>query len=185
MTDRLTTERLILRRWTDDDREPFAELNADPEVMRYFPNTLTKVESDAFVDRIEQGFTTNGFGLWAVELRDQFAGYVGLNLTGPTFTTSFAPCHEVGWRLAKWAWGHGYATEAATEALRIGFQEFSLPVIYSWTTLANRRSEAVMKRIGMHRRVDLDFVHPGTPGWHGAPHLVYSLTNQQWREYGY
>ena len=68
MTDRLTTERLILRRWTDDDREPFADLNADPEVMRYFPNTLTKVESDALVDRIEQGFATNGFGLWAVEV---------------------------------------------------------------------------------------------------------------------
>ena len=64
MTDRLTTERLILRRWTDDDREPFADLNADPEVMRYFPNTLTKVESDTLVDRIEQGFATNGFGLW-------------------------------------------------------------------------------------------------------------------------
>ena len=73
MTDRLTTERLILRRWTDDDREPFADLNADPEVMRYFPNTLTKVESDALVDRIEQGFATNGFGLGHVHQRAPIA----------------------------------------------------------------------------------------------------------------
>ncbi len=179
------TSRLILREWRDEDIAPFAEMCADPDVMEFFPATLTRDESVEMVAAIRTRFEQNGFGLWAVELRDQFAGYVGLNLTGPTFTTSFAPCHEVGWRLAKWAWGHGYATEAATEALRIGFQEFNLPIIYSWTTLANRRSEAVMKRIGLHRREDLDFVHPGTPGWQGAPHLVYSLTNQQWREYGY
>ena len=116
MTDRLTTERLILRRWTDDDREPFADLNADPEVMRYFPKTLTKVESDTLVDRIEQGFATNGFGLWAVEVDGRFAGFTGLNRT--SFNTPMGPHVEIGWRLAKWAWGHGYATEAAARVLR-------------------------------------------------------------------
>lgn len=178
------TARLLLREWVDEDLEPFAAMCADPDVMEFFPSTMTKEETVAMVKAIRERFAQNGFGLWAVDCGGQFAGYVGLNLTGPSFTTPFAPCHEVGWRLAKWAWGHGYATEAATEALRIGFQEFNLSTIYSWTTIANHRSEAVMKRIGMLRREDLDFVHPGTPGWHGAPHLVYSLTNEQWREYG-
>lgn len=178
------TPRVLLRQWVDDDIEPFAEMCADPEVMEFFPSTMTRDETIDMVSAICDRFTQNGFGLWALECEQRFAGYVGLNLTGPSFTTSFAPCHEVGWRLARWAWGHGYATEAAREALRIGFQEFNLSTIYSWTTIANRRSEAVMKRIGMNRREDLDFVHPGTPGWHGAPHLVYSLTNEQWREYG-
>lgn len=178
------TARLVLREWVEADVEPFVDMCADPEVMEYFPSPLTRDETLAFVASISDRFIHNGFGLWAVECNQQFAGFVGLNLTGPTFTTSFAPCHEVGWRLAKWAWGQGYAAEAATEALRIGFQDFHLETIYSWTTVSNRRSEAVMKKIGMHRRQDLDFVHPGTPGWHGAPHLVYSLTNQQWREYG-
>ncbi len=178
------TSRLLLREWSDSDVESFIEICADPEVMEFFPSTLTRDETIEMVSAIRERFAQNGFGLWAVECEQKFAGYVGLNLTGPSFTTSFAPCHEVGWRLARWAWGHGYATEAANEALRIGFSEFNIDTIYSWTTVANHRSEAVMKRIGMRRRKDLDFVHPGTPGWHGAPHLVYSLTQEQWREYG-
>lgn len=179
------TERLVLREWRDDDIAPFAELCADPEVMKFFPSPLSYEESLAMVMSIRERFIQNGFGLWAVDVEGRFAGYVGLNFTGPTFTTSFAPCHEVGWRLATWAWGHGYASEAAQEALRIGFSEYGLDTIYSWTTVKNRRSEAVMQRIGMHRRHDLDFDHPGTPGWHGSPHLVYSLSREQWREYGY
>lgn len=178
------TERLLLREWTNDDIEPFTELCADPIVMEHFPETMTRQESIEMVDAIGDRFKQNGFGLWAVEVDGRFAGYVGLNFTGPNFTTSFAPCHEIGWRLAKWAWGQGYASEAAREALRIGFVDYGIDIIYSWTTLANRRSEAVMQRIGMVRRAELDFVHPGTPGWHGAPHLVYSLSREQWREYG-
>ena len=94
MTDKLTTERLILRRWTDEDREPFADLNADTEVMRYFPNTLTKDESDALVERIKQGFAANGFGLWAVEVDGRFAGFTGLNRT--SFNTPMGPHVEIG-----------------------------------------------------------------------------------------
>ena len=128
MTDRLTTERLILRRWTDDDRGPFAELNADPEVMRYFPNTLTKVESDALVDRFEQGFAANGFGLWAVEVDSRFAGFTGLNRT--SFKTPMGPHVEIGWRLAKWALGCGYATEAAESVLNTAFKNFGLQEVF-------------------------------------------------------
>ena len=171
MTDRLATERLVLRRWTDEDREPFAELNADSEVMRYFPNVMTKQESDAMVDRIEQGFEKNGFGLWAVEVDGRFAGFTGLNRT--TFETPMGPHVEIGWRFATWAWGNGYASEAARRVLVAAFSDFGLSEVYSFTTETNRSSEKVMQRIGMTRRPDLDFDHPNTPGWWGVKHIVY------------
>ena len=105
----------MLRQWADDDRSPFAEMNADPDVMRYFPDVMNKQESDAMVDRIKQGFETNGFGLWAVEIDGRFAGFTGLNRT--TFETPMGPHVEIGWRFATWAWGNGYASEAARRVL--------------------------------------------------------------------
>ena len=171
MTDRLMTERLVLRHWTDHDREPFAEMNANPEVMRYFPNVMTKHESDAMVDRIEQGFENNGFGLWAVEIDGRFAGFTGLNRT--SFETPMGPHVEIGWRFATWAWGKGYATEAARCVLDVAFSNLGLAEIYSFTTETNHRSEEVMQRVGMTRRPDLDFNHPNTPGWWGVKHIVY------------
>jgi len=197
MPDSLRTQRLTLRRWTDEDRAPFAELNADPEVMRFFPTVMTKQESDAMVDRIEHGFEQNGFGLWAVEIDGRFAGLTGLNRTsfetpmGPhveigwfagltglnrtSFETPMGPHVEIGWRFASWAWGHGYASEAATRVLAAAFEDFGLSEVYSFTTETNANSEAVMKRIGMTRRADLDFDHPNTPGWWGAKHIVYRI----------
>ena len=169
--DRLTTERLVLRRWTNEDRRPFAELNADPEVMRFFPGLLTSEESDALVDRIEEGFERSGLGLWAVEVEKQFAGYTGLKEV--SFDTPMGPHVEIGWRFARWAWGRGYATEAAHSVLGAAFGTLALSDVYSYTTESNSRSEAVMKRIGMVRRADLDFDHPNTPGWWGARHIVY------------
>lgn len=177
MTDRLTTERLVLRRWTDDDRAPFAEMNADPEVMRYFPNVMTKQESDAMVDRIEQGFENNGFGLWAVEINGRCAGLTGLNKT--TFDTPMGPHVEIGWRFAEWAWGQGYATEAARCVLDAAFAELGLTEVFSFTTETNHPSERVMQRIGMTRRTDLDFYHPNTPGWWGAKHIVYQVRSSE------
>lgn len=177
MTDGLITERLVLRRWTDADREPFAEMNADPAVMRYFPNAMTKQESDAMVDRIEQGFENNGFGLWAVEIGGRFAGLTGLNKT--TFDTPMGPHVEIGWRFATWAWGQGYATEAAQCVLDAAFTELGLTEVFSFTTETNLPSERVMKRIGMTRRTDLDFDHPNTPGWWGAKHIVYRACSSE------
>ena len=173
MADSLRTERLLLRRWIDEDRTPFAELNADPEVMRYFPNVMTKHESDAMVDRIEQGFEKNGFGLWAVDIDGCFAGFTGLNRT--TFETPMGPHVEIGWRFATWAWGHGYASEAARGVLDTAFSELGLSEVYSFTTETNRPSEKVMQRIGMTRCTDLDFDHPNTPGWWGVKHIVYRI----------
>lgn len=171
MPDSFRTKRLTLRRWTDDDRAPFAEMNADPEVMRYFPNVMTKQESDAMVDRIEQGFENNGFGLWVVEIDGRFAGFTGLNRT--TFETPMGTHVEIGWRFAKWAWGQGHATEAARCVLDTAFAELGLTEVFSFTTETNHPSERVMQRIGMTRCADLDFDHPNTPGWWGAKHIVY------------
>lgn len=174
MSERFETERLVLRHWTFDDRAPFARMNADAEVMQHFPRVLTSDESDAFVDRIEAGFAENGFGLWAVEVDGRFAGYTGLNRT--SFETPMGPHVEIGWRLARWAWGHGYASEAGRCVLDAAFEVFGMSEVYSFTSESNFRSEAVMRRIGMVRRSDLDFDHPNTPGWSGQRHIVYSVT---------
>ena len=172
----LTTERLRLRRWRPEDREPFAALNADPETMRFFPSTLTRAESDAMVERIEQRFERDGFGLWAVEVPGQvpFAGFVGL-MPVP-FEAAFTPAVEVGWRLARDCWGRGYATEAARAAVRFGFDEAGLTEIVSMTAAVNRPSRAVMERIGMHRDPADDFVNPRIPADHRLqPHVLYRL----------
>ncbi len=172
MTDTIRTERLLLRRWTSDDLAAFAEINADPEVMRFFPKPLDAAETRAMVERMEQHFDDHGFGLWAVDVDGRLAGFTGLNTT--KFETPMGSHVEVGWRLATWTWGHGYASEAASAALRVGF-DHGLDVIFSFTTETNVRSEAVMKRIGMIRRPEFDFDHPLIPDWWGRRHLVYSV----------
>jgi RimJ/RimL family protein N-acetyltransferase len=176
------TGRLLLREWAEADIEPFSQMCADPQVMRYFPSVMTYDDCVGFVERQILGHIENGFGLWALEADGLFAGFTGL--ARATFATTFTPCVEVGWRLASWAWGKGYASEAAKEALRIGFEEHAISEIFSFTTETNMPSESVMKRIGMKRRSDLDFDHPNTPGWWGQPHIVYSIDQRTWAEYG-
>ena len=167
----LTTERLVLRPWRDDDLEPFAALNADPAVVEHLPGPLSRSESDAFVERIEAHHDRWGFGLWAVEVADggalhgRLAGFTGLAVPGfdPPFAHRAQPCVEVGWRLARAAWGHGYATEAAREALRVAFDDLGLPEVVSFTVPANTRSQAVMRRLGMVYDGASDFAHPRLP----------------------
>ena len=177
----LRTERLLMRRWTDADREPFAALNADPEVARYLSGPMSHADSDALADRIEAGFEANGFGLWAIEVMAtrEFIGFTGLSR--PRFEAHFTPAVEVGWRLARPAWGHGYATEAARAALQYGFGPAGLDEIVSFTTLANARSRAVMDRLGMtHDRAD-DFDHPMLAEDHPLrPHVLYRLARSRW-----
>ena len=177
------TKRLLMREWRAADIEPFAVMCSDEEVMRYFPSVMTYDECSAFIERAGAQFSKHGYGLWAIEVDGAFAGFTGL--AHARFETGFTPCVEVGWRLASWAWGKGYATETAKESLRIGFEEHNISEIYSFTTQTNTPSEAVMKRIGMKRREDLDFDHPSTPGWWGQPHIVYSIDRSTWDEYGY
>ena len=135
-------------------------MNADPAVMEYFPSTLTTQQSDRLIERIEEGFEANGYGLWALELRasGEFLGFTGLAM--PAFEAHFMPAVEVGWRLAREAWGLGYATEAARAALAFGFKELDLDEIVSFTSTENRRSRAVMERIGMTHDLRDDFDHP-------------------------
>ena len=182
----LRTARLLLRRWTDADREPFAVMNADPRVMEHFPGLVTRSDSDAFADRIDQHFRDHGFGLWAVEpLPGQavygFMGFVGLAVPG--FEAPFTPCVEVGWRLRHDAWGHGYATEAAQAALTYGFDVVGLPQVVSFTTVANLRSRAVMERLDMSHDPADDFDHPRLPaGDPIRPHVLYRLPRERWRQ---
>ncbi|HEX7492237.1 MAG TPA: GNAT family N-acetyltransferase [Candidatus Limnocylindrales bacterium] len=172
----LATSRLILRRWRQSDREPFARLNADPEVMSHFPRPLTREESDALVDRIEMRFDERGYGLWAVERRDDgvFLGFTGLAYQ--TFEAPFTPCVEVGWRFDRFAWGHGYATEAARAALAYGFGVAGLDEIVSFTSTLNEASIRVMERIGLRRDPDGDFDNPSFSAGHPLRrHVLYRL----------
>ena len=178
----LVTARLRLRGWRDDDREPFAALNADPEVMAHFPTTLTRSTCDRLIDLTMDGWAENGFGLWALERLEDglFLGFTGLSR--PSFEAHFTPAVEVGWRLARGAWGHGFATEAARAALRFGFETIGLEEIVSFTVPANIRSRAVMERIGMHHDPADDFDHPKLPEGHPLrPHVLYRLARADWR----
>lgn len=178
MPDRteLDTERLRLRRWRAADREPFAALNADPEVMEYFPDRLTREQSDRLLERIEADFERCGYGLWALETRadGEFIGFTGLSSV--PFEAHFTPAVEVGWRLARSAWGRGYATEAAGAALAFGFDDVGLSEIVSFAVTGNARSRAVMERIGMEHDPTGDFEHPSLPVRHPLrPHVLYRV----------
>jgi RimJ/RimL family protein N-acetyltransferase len=178
----METERLIMRRWREEDREPFAAMNADPEVMEHFPATLTREQSDAMVDKIERQFDERGYSLWALEERasGRFIGFTGL--AWQTFDAPFLPAAEVGWRLARSAWGHGYATEAAGRAVAYAFTEAGLDEIISMTAARNLRSRAVMERLGMTRDPAEDFAHPFLP--QDSPlshHVLYRLRRGSWR----
>jgi RimJ/RimL family protein N-acetyltransferase len=172
--DDVRTDRLIMRRWREDDREPFAAMNADPEVMRYFPALLDRAASDALVDRIEDLFGRQGFGLWALELAStgEFIGFTGLNPMPPGVPGEGGM--EVGWRLARRAWHHGYATEAANAAAGVALRGAGMAEIWSMTAVLNEPSQAVMRRLGMtlHTRFD----HPAVEAGHPLrPHVAYRL----------
>ena len=177
----LRTDRLVLRRWLAADRQPFAALNSDPMVMEHFPAPLTRAESDAFVDRIEDHFALHGWGLWAVQIAagDTFIGYVGLSPA--TFAAHFTPAVEVGWRLAHEHWGQGYATEAARAAITDVFARSLADEIVSFTATTNLRSQQVMQKLGMRRDPHDDFEHPRVAVGHPLrPHVLYRLPRAEW-----
>ena len=178
----LKTERLVLRRWRDEDRKPFAAMNADPEVMEHFPATLTPDESNATVDRIEAHFEKRGFGLWALEIVEtgRFIGFTGLSV--PSFEAHFTPAVEIGWRLTRSSWSHGYASEAARRALTFAFDDLDLDEVVSFTTHTNLRSQMVMKRIGMTNDPADDFDHPVLAEGHVLRrHVLWRITAERWR----
>lgn len=176
-TERLETERLVLRRWWRSDREPFAAMNADPEVMEHFPAILNRAESDAMIEAIEAAFEQRHFGLWALEIAGtgDFVGFTGLAVPG--FEAPFTPAVEIGWRLARPYWGHGYASEAARRVLRFAFGDLGLTGLVSFTAATNIRSQAVMKRIGMTHDPADDFDHPLLPEGHRLRrHRLWRIT---------
>ena len=154
----IQTERLILRPWRDDDLEPFAALNQDSDVMRFFPSTLTREQTEAGYQRIRAHFDLYGWGLFAAEYQSHFIGYVGL-LHVP-FEAHFTPAVEIGWRLAAAYWNRGLATEGAKAVLDFAFRQAGQQQVVSFTAAQNAPSRRVMKKIGMiHDSAD-DFDHP-------------------------
>ena len=177
----LRAERVLLRQWRDDDLEPWAALNADPEVMEHFVSVLSRSQSDATAAIIRGRIDDEGWGLWAAEVPGvaPFIGFVGLSR--PAFDAPFIPAVEVGWRLARRWWGRGYASEGARAALGFAFGELGLDQVVSFTAVANVRSQAVMRRIGMSRDPAGDFEHPNVPVGHPVrPHVLYRIGRAEW-----
>ena len=176
------TPRLRLRAWCESDHAPFAAMNADHAVMEFFPAVQSRAASDASIAVWRAQFAALGWSNWAVERRDsgEFIGFVGLSIPRRIF--AFSPCVEIGWRLARAQWGQGYASEAARAALRVGFERIGLDEIVSFTALNNRRSRAVMERIGL-RDAQLAFEHPAVPPGNALrAHCLYRITRAQWRD---
>ena len=174
------TDRLAFLAWQDRHRAPFAAMNVDADVMRYFPAPISPEQSDASIDHWLQQFADKGWSNWAVELREsgEFIGFIGLSV--PKRQLPFSPCVEIGWRLKRTAWGQGYATEGARQCLRVGFAQLGLEEVVSFTTLANRPSIKVMERIGMTNS-HADFEHPAVPEGHPLRlHCLYRISRAQW-----
>ncbi len=179
---RLRTERLLLREWRPADRAPFAALNADPEVAQFLATPLDRAASDALIARIEERWREDGFAQFAVERLEDgaFLGFIGV----AKLPWAPDPVPEIGWRLAREAWGRGYATEGAREAMRFAFEDLLVPELVSYTTVANERSQRVMAKLGMERvnpAAPYDFLHPRIPEGHPLrPHVTYRRTREDW-----
>ena len=185
----LETRRLLLCTWSEEDAEVLLALSRDPEVMRWFPALATPEQVEQLVTRHRAELAAGRPGLYAVRTRaaepggSRCLGFVGLAV--PRFDPPFRatdPCVEIGWRLRRDAWGHGYASEAAREALRHGFETLGLEEVVSFTAVANEPSRAVMRRIGMRHDPAGDFDHPLLePGHPLQRHVLYRLSAEEWR----
>lgn len=178
---RIDTDRLILRRFTPDDTAKMVTINADAQVMECFPTIMTSAQTEAHLARVFKHWTTNSFGLFALEIRKtgQFIGFTGLTI--PTYETPATPCVEVGWRLSPVAWGQGYASEAARACLQWGFTDLTLNEIVSFTAIQNTRSIGVMERLHMVRRDEDNFDHPMlAPDSPLLRHVLYRLSRNHW-----
>lgn len=167
--------RVRLRQWEARDCEPFAQLNADPVAMEFFPSTLTREESDRLVDRLRTAIDADAWGFWCLEIDGSCAGFTGLNI--PNFEAPFLPAIEIGWRMLPRYWGRGYASEAARLALAYGFDVLGAAEIVAFTAVGNARSRAVMERIGMHHDAAGDFDHPRVAAGHALRrHVLYRIS---------
>jgi len=180
----LRTPRVLLRQWKDSDFDTWATMNADPQVRRFFPSTLTHADAQAEADRIRGAIAQRGWGMWALEVPGvhPFAGFVGLNLPG--HEAPWMPAVEIGWRLAPSAWHQGYATEGALAALEFAFTQLELPQVVAMSVPGNTPSHQVMERIGMVRDEAADFDHPRVPA--DSPlkrHILHRIAPEQWHKH--
>ena len=176
----IETDRLLLRHWTEEDREPFFRLNSDARVMEFMPAYLSRLESELLIDHIEDHFRKHRFGLYALELREDhsFLGFLGLAI--PEFAAHFTPCVEIGWRLSRNHWGRGLATEGAKAVVKRAFEVLRLDALVSFTVPANTRSRRVMEKIGMTHDPAEDFDHPHLPEGHPLRHhVLYRLRTSE------
>lgn len=168
----IETERLLLRRWQEQDLEVFIHMNQDAEVMRYFPNTQDTAQTVQFYEKIVQEFAEYGYGLYAAEEKSsgKFIGFIGFHRAD--LAVDFCPCIEIGWRLDKQYWGRGYATEGAKACLKHGFEKLCFDQVYSFTSIENIASQRVMQKLGL--QLKQYFAHPQVPENHSLkPHVCY------------
>jgi RimJ/RimL family protein N-acetyltransferase len=161
---------IVLRQWDDSDFEAFASMNADVEVMKFFARTLTAEESRETLQRFKAGIEQRGWGLWAVQVDGNFAGFTGLS--EPGFSAHFTPCVEIGWRLRQEYWGQGIAFTAAQQAADHAFSVLRLDQLVSFTTATNSRSRRLMERLGFSHDTRDDFMHPLLEDDHYLRHHV-------------
>jgi RimJ/RimL family protein N-acetyltransferase len=164
-------EQIRLRQWRDSDLEPYAAMNADPEVMRCFPSLLSREQSADSLIRQRALIEQRGWGLWALDVDGAFAGFVGLAV--PAFEAPFMPCVEVGWRLRRDYWGRGIAYRGALQVLEYGFSILHLTEIVSFTAAVNVRSRRLMERLQFVHDTASDFEHPSIPKGHELRHHVF------------
>ena len=171
----IETERLLLREWLPADEALYIEMNRDEKVMEFFPSILTAEQSLMHIVRITELIKNAGYGLFAVERKEDhaFIGFTGFS--HPRFEASFTPCIEIGWRIGSEYWNRGYATEAAKACLDFGFEKMEWKDIYSFTSVLNTRSENVMKKIGMQKEGEFD--HPLVENGHSLQkHVLYKIS---------
>ena len=149
-------------------------MNADPEVREHLGELLTREQSAASMQHFQADLAERGWGLWAVEVQSsgQFIGFTGLDPVDDGMPFGGV---EIGWRLSRAAWGHGYATEVALASLEFGFGTLALDEIVAITTATNVRSQAVMSRIGMTRDPADDFDDPSAPAGPLRPCVLYRI----------
>ena len=172
------TPRLILRQWKTEDLPEFARMNADEQVMRFFPATMTPEQTQALYERIQREFVQRGYGLYAAQLRNsgEFIGFIGFHRA--EFDADFCPCVEIGWRLSARHWGQGYAPEGARACLEHGFSRLGLDAVYSFTAVVNEPSQRVMQKIGMKQHCHFD--HPNVAqNDRLRPHVCYRIVGER------
>lgn len=182
----LETPRLRIRNWLETDRPLFAEINADPKVMEFFPRRRPREEADALMDEVRRRIDDTGLGFFVMALKDtdEPIGFLGLARTDlePVLPNGTV---EIGWRVAVRFWKQGYVTEAGQHVLRHGFETHDLPEIVSFAVANNTRSTSVMQRLGMRHDETRDFDHPRIPDTvaHLRHHVLYALRRDDWRKH--